>query len=53
MENIRLIVIMKILNEIEEITLTSKLPDGDGVNIPTQIWAQDCMNRLDDATLDF
>lgn len=34
-------------NEIRAISETSTLPDGDGVNVPTQLWAEDWVRERD------
>jgi len=38
----------KIIEEIIEIAKTGYLPDGDGVNESTRLWAEDIVNRIED-----
>jgi len=38
----------KVIDEINEIAKTGFLPDGDGVNESTRLWAEDVVNRIKD-----
>jgi len=38
--------LIEIISEINEIAKKGTLPDGDGVNIPTILWAEDAMERF-------
>ena len=40
--------IIEIISEIQEIAETGYLPDGDGVNVPTRMWAEDVVKRIDE-----
>jgi len=37
---------MFLMADIKHIAETGTLPDGDGVNQPTQMWAEDWMDRI-------
>lgn len=37
----------KLIQELREIAKTGYLPDGDGVNIPTLMWAERWAERLE------
>ena len=42
-------VLIEVLSEVNMIAVDGLLPDGDSVNVPTHLWAENAIRRIKDA----